>query len=60
MHSIPLCPHCSTPLIDKGDIPTFNFEDIAYGDHTIWVLWCGNCGKVISAFGYSPPKNADE
>jgi len=46
----PLCPHCGAMLIDQGDIPTYQAERTDYGKYNVWMLWCGFCHKVISAF----------
>lgn len=52
----PLCPHCSAPLVDAGDIPTFQTEEIGTGRSKsptfIWAIWCGRCNKLL---GILPP-----
>ena len=48
MESKAICPYCSIPLIDKGDLPTFNIETMQYGKQVIDVLSCGKCKKAIS------------
>ncbi len=49
MQDVPLCPHCSTPLVDAGDIATFSLLKIAHFEGSVWVMYCGNCKKAISA-----------
>ncbi len=48
MESKAVCPYCMVPLVDKGDIPTFNIEVMQYDKQVIDVLSCGKCSKVIS------------
>ena len=43
-----VCPYCGVALIDVGDIPTFNVEEMVYGKQEIDVISCGKCNKVIS------------
>lgn len=31
MATEPFCPHCSAPMVDAGDIPTFVTEEITTG-----------------------------
>ena len=55
-----LCPYRSTPLVDVGDIPTFNVEDIATGleagrDNPPTSLWAVSCGKCHKLLGILPP-----
>jgi hypothetical protein len=50
----PLCPYCSAPMVDAGDIPTFETEEIATGlsgkknvPLSFWVVSCGKCRKLL-------------
>lgn len=54
MESKAVCPYCSIPLIDQGDIPTFNIEEMVYVKQVINVMSCGKCKKVISV-GWGKP-----
>jgi RNase P subunit RPR2 len=52
MQRVPLCPHCSKPLVDAGDVPDSDLTEMGTNWGTTLVLWCNRCGKVISAFPY--------
>jgi len=50
----PLCPYCSAPMVDIGDIPTFETEEIATGlpgkknvPASFWAVSCGKCRKLL-------------
>jgi hypothetical protein len=54
-----LCPHCSYPLINRGDLPTFRIDEVATGNRKIPVvlmLVCGDCKKVIACLSYDERK----
>ena len=53
------CPYCSAPLVQAGDIPKFEIEDIDTGldqdenePGSFWAISCGNCKKLL---GILPP-----
>lgn len=56
----PLCPHCSAAMVDAGDIPTFEIEEISTGleeGHNnaptfFWAVSCRECSKLL---GMLPP-----
>ena len=60
MESEAICPHCSAPLVDTGDIPTYIIEDFSTGLEEgrnnaptfFWVVYCGKCKKLL---GILPP-----
>jgi len=54
MKEVPLCPHCSAPLVNvgnAGDTATYRIEIIENSQEgDVRVMWCGNCMKVIAAW----------
>jgi hypothetical protein len=50
MKEVPLCPHCSAPLVDASDIATYRIEIIEGSQGDVRIMWCGKCRKVIAAW----------
>lgn len=63
MTSIAVCPYCLTPLVNAGDIPNYQVEELAtgLGDHrneptAFWAVSCGGCKKLLGVLPHAHPR----